>query len=222
VEKQFAQTDEAIVRYVNDTFAPEDGTLREIRERSAREGLPQIQLSPMDALHLEILTRAAGARKAVEIGTLGGYSGTAIARALPEGGRLFTCELEERNARVARESFERAGLGGKVAVLVGPARETLPGIEKEGPFDLVFIDADKTGYPAYLDWCASNLRVGGFVVADNTFAHGHIADTQLDDPETRRLVEAIREFNRGAAQGGRFRGTILPTGEGLTVAVRIK
>ena len=222
MEKKFAQTDPAIIAYVAEAFAPEDAVLREIRARSQREGLPQIQLGPMEALHLEILTRACGARKAVEIGTLGGYSGTVIARALPADGKLFTFELEEKNARVARESFERAGIARKVQVLVGPARENLPRIEAEGPFDLVFIDADKTAYPAYLEWCARNLRVGGTVVADNTFAHGHIADRKLDDPETRRLVEAVREFNRIAAEGGRFRATILPTGEGLTVAVKIK
>src|SRR5947208_11946485 len=142
---------------------PEDAVLQEIRERSQKAGLPEIQVGSMDALHLEVLTRAAGAAKAVEIGTLGGYSGTAIARGLADGGRLHTFELEPQHAELARESFRKAGVLDRVRIHVGPALERLPECEADAPFDLVFVDADKESYPAYLAWAARHLRVGGVV-----------------------------------------------------------
>ena len=205
-----------LVRYLNRVFRPEDAVLRETRDRSLRAGLPEIQVGGMDALHLEVLTRAAGARRAVEIGTLGGYSGTAIARGLAKGGRLHTFELEPRHAEVARESFRKAGVLDRVEIHVGPALERLPGIEGEAPFDLVFIDADKERYPAYLAWAAEHLRVGGIVLGDNTLAFGEIVDGR--SPGAR----ALREFNRELARGGRFRATLLPTGEGLTLGVKLR
>src|SRR5262249_52086334 len=155
--------------YVEELLEPEDAILREIRDRSAQEGLPRIAVGPFDGRHLEVLARMAGARRIVEIGTLGGYSGVCLARALPPGGKLDTFEYEPKHARVAEESFRRAGVADRVRIHVGPAIDRLPEIEPEGPFDLVFIDADKGGYPAYLAWATRNLRVGGTVVADNVF-----------------------------------------------------
>ena len=142
--------------------------LREIRERTVAAGLPAIAVGKMDGLHLELLARAANARRAVEIGTLGGYSGVCLLRGMPDG-RLDTFELEPKNAEVARESFTRAGVVDRVRIHVGPAAEKLRDIEGDGPFDLVFIDADKTGYPTYLTWAEEHLRVGGVVLLDNTF-----------------------------------------------------
>jgi caffeoyl-CoA O-methyltransferase len=212
----FGGREKKLVGYLNRVFQPEDPVLKEIRERSRKAGLPDIQLGPMDVLHLEILTRAFGARNAVEIGALGGYSGTAIARGLAAGGRLHTFELDARHAEVARESFRRAGVHDRVTLHLGPALERLAEIEAEAPFDLVFIDADKEGYPAYLAWAARHLRVGGAVLADNAFAFGEIVDGRGAGPE------ALREFNRELAQGGRFRATMLPTGEGLALGVKVR
>jgi len=203
-----------VAGYVELTFRPEDETLREVRERCAREGLPDIALSPMDALHLEVLTRACGARRAVEIGTLGGYSGIALARGLAPGGTLDTFEIDPHHAEVARESFRRAGVLDLVEIHVGPALEKLR--EVSGPIDLVFLDADKEGYPEYLSWAAERLRIGGLVIGDNTFAWGGIVTGK--DPG----ANALRAFNRELASGGRFRATLLPTGEGLTVGVKIR
>jgi caffeoyl-CoA O-methyltransferase len=212
----FGGREEKLVRYLSRVFQPEDAVLKEIRERSLKAGLPEIQLGGMDALHLEVLTRAAGARKAVEIGTLGGYSGTAIARGLGKGGRLHTFELERKHAEVALESFKKAGVLDRVMVHVGPALERLPEIEHEEPFDLVFIDADKESYPAYLAWAAHHLKVGGLVLGDNAFAFGEIVDGRSAG------AEALREFNKELAQGGRFRSTLLPTGEGLCLGVKVR
>jgi caffeoyl-CoA O-methyltransferase len=211
-----------IVEYTVDTFNPEDAILREVRERSERAGLPNIQVGSMDGLHLEVLARAAGARKAVEIGTLGGYSGICLLRGLQPGGKLHTFEYEALHADVARESFAKAGFTAQVRQYLGPALSNLPKVESEGPFDLVFIDADKPNYPAYLEWAAANLRVGGLLIGDNTFGFGMIADRKFADAEDEETVRALRTFNQQAASGGRFRATMIPTGEGLTVAVKIR
>lgn len=212
----FGGREDQLVRYLNKTFQPEDAVLKEIRERSLKAGLPEIQLGSMDALHLEVLTRASGAKKAVEIGTLGGYSGTAIARGLGKGSRLHTFELEQKHADVALVSFRKADVVDRVTVHVGPALERLPEIEREGPFDLVFIDADKDSYPKYLAWAAEHLKVGGVVLGDNAFAFGEIVDGRSAG------AKALREFNQELAQGKRFRATMLPTGEGLCMGVKIR
>jgi caffeoyl-CoA O-methyltransferase len=212
----FGGREKSLVGYLNRVFQPEDAALREARERSLKAGLPEIQVGSMDALHLEVLTRAVGARKAVEIGTLGGYSGTAIARGLGKGGRLHTFEIEQKHADVALETFRKAGVEDRVEIHLGPALERLPDVEGEAPFDLVFIDADKESYPAYLSWAARHLKIGGVVLGDNTFAFGEIVDGRSAG------AEAIREFNRELAQGGRFRSTLLPTGEGLTLGVKVR
>lgn len=211
-----AKADDKLNRYLVRTFHPEDPVLKEARERSLKAGLPEIQVGPMDALHLEVLARACGARKAVEIGALGGYSGIALARALGKDGRLHTFELDPKHAEVARESFRKAGVLDRVTLHVGPALERLPDCEGDGPFDLVFIDADKEGYPAYLAWAARHLRVGGVVLGDNAFAFGEIADGRGAGPV------AMRKFNEELATGGRFRSTMIPTGEGLVMGVKVK
>jgi len=211
-----AASDEKLLKYLGRVFKPEDATLKEIRERSLKAGLPEIQVGSMDALHLEVLTRAIGARRAVEIGTLGGYSGTAIARGLGEGGRLHTFELDQKHADLARDSFRKAGVLDRVTIHVGPALERLHKCESDGPFDLVFIDADKATYPGYLAWAARHLRVGGVVLGDNAFAFGEIADGKGEGPQ------AMRRFNQELAQGGHFRATMLPTGEGLAMGVKVR
>jgi len=216
VKDYSAKADDKLSRYLVRVFTPEDPVLRETRERSLRAGLPEIQVGPMDALHLEVLARACGATKAVEIGALGGYSGIALARALGKGGRLHTFELDPTHAEVARESFRKADVLDRVRIHVGPALERLPDCEDDAPFDLVFIDADKESYPGYLAWAARHLRVGGIVLGDNAFAFGEIVDGRGAGPV------AMRQFNEALAQGGRFRATMIPTGEGLALGVKIQ
>ncbi len=218
--KAFGQGDPALARWAEETFAPEDPVLAEIRERSARAGLPTIAVGPMDGLHLEVIARAVCAKKAVEIGTLGGYSGVCLARGMGPDGFLHTIEVEPRHAQVAAASFERAGVAGTVRIHVGSAQEKLAEIEREGPFDLVFVDADKQGYPAYLAWAERHLRVGGIVLADNAFAFGHIHETTpVADAQA---VAPMRAFAEGLARGGRFRATMIPTAEGLAMGVKVR
>jgi caffeoyl-CoA O-methyltransferase len=219
--KGFGQGDPALARWAEQLFAPEDAVLREIRARAVAEGLPAIAVGQMDGLHLEVLARAFGARKAVEIGTLGGYSGVCLLRGMGEGGVLHTFELEEKNAAVARESFEKAGFGKRAVVHVGPAQQTLRAIDALGPFDLCFIDADKAGYPAYLAWAAENLRIGGVVLGDNAFGWGGVAAADFGG-HAQASIEGLRTFSEALCRSGRFRATMLPTAEGLALGVKIR
>jgi predicted O-methyltransferase YrrM len=216
-DKGFGQGSPELKQWAERVFAPEDAVLREIRERAVAAGLPAIAVGRMDGLHLETLVRATAARRVVEIGTLGGYSGVCMARGLPAGGRLDTFELSPTNAAVARESFARAGVTDRVQVHVGPALETLREIEADAPFDLVFIDADKTGYPKYLTWAEQHLRVGGVVLLDNAFGSGHVVAP--DDDGARAINECAERLG---APGGRWRGTMLPTEEGLAFGVKVR
>lgn len=219
--KGFGQGDAALAAWAESVYQPEDPILREIRERSDAAGLPPVQVGRFDGLHLEVIARACGARRAVEIGTLGGYSGVCLLRGLGEGGHLHTFELDARRADLARASFALAGFADRVTVHVGPAAERLPLVEAEGPFDLVFVDADKTSYPGYLAWAEEHLRVGGVLLADNTFGFGQV-HRELSAGESADAMAALREFSRRLASGGRFRATMLPTAEGLSFGVKVR
>ncbi len=219
--KAFGQGDAALAAWAETVYRPEDDVLREIRERSVAAGLPPIQVGRFDGLHLEVLARAAGARLGVEIGTLGGYSGVCLLRGMGEEGFLHTFELERRHAEVARASFERAGVAARVRIHLGPAADKLREIEREGPFDLVFVDADKTGYPAYLAWAESHLKIGGILLADNTFGFGHVHE-ERPAGESREAMAGLRAFSERLARGGRFRATMLPTAEGLSFGVKVR
>jgi caffeoyl-CoA O-methyltransferase len=219
MNKSFGNDDTHLAEWLERMYAPEDEVLAEIRARSAAAGLPDIQVAALDARHLEVLARAGGAKRAVEIGTLGGYSGVAILRGLGPGGELDTIDSEPRHAEVARESFRRAGFGAGARVHVGPALEVLPRLVARGPYDLVFIDADKEGYPRYLDWAADNLRLGGVVLLDNAFLFGHLHEPPAGERAT--SIKAMQAVHEKLARSGHFRATPLPTGEGLAMGVKI-
>ena len=221
MNKQFGNDDRRLAEFIAQLYQPEDELLREVRARTAAAGLPDIQVAPLDGRHLELLARAAGARRAVEIGTLGGYSGVSLLRGMEPDGVLHTIEIEPRHAAVARETFERAGYlpGKRVHIHVGAATEVLQTLNTRGPFDLVFIDADKESYPLYLDWAASNLRKGGVVLGDNAFLFGRLADSARG--ENAAAINAMRAFHETLARSGLFRATVLPTGEGLAFGVRV-
>ena len=210
------QSDPAVGRYLDSVLGPEDAVLAEIRERSLAAGLPEIEVARLDGRHLEAIARAARAKKIVEIGTLGGYSGVCLARALPPEGTLDTFEFEPKHAEVARESFRRAGLAGRVRIHLGRAIEKLPEIARDGPFDVVFVDADKAGYPDYYRWAAANLRRGGVLLADNVVR----AAFGPQEGWSRESVEALDRFNRLLAAGKEFVPTFIPTVEGMAMGVK--
>lgn len=153
-------------------FAPEDEGLRVAIAAGKAAGLPEIQISPIQGKLLQLLAAACSAQKILEIGSLAGYSGIWLARALPTAGRLIALEINPRHAEIIRQSFARAGVGDKTEVRVGKALDLLPQLESEAPFDLVFIDADKPTYPAYLDWALRLTRPGSIIVADNCIRRG--------------------------------------------------
>jgi caffeoyl-CoA O-methyltransferase len=219
--KGFGQNDPELARWTERVFEPEDQVLREIRERCQAAGLPPIQVSGCEARHLEVIARLAGAHRAVEIGTLGGYSGVALLRGMGPGGFLHTFEIDPDHASVARESFQRAGFSGRVAIHLGAALEKLEAIEGQAPFDLVFIDADKEGYPDYLAWAEEHLRPGGVVLADNAFGFGHVHDLGYRGEDASALA-GLRRFAERLARGGRFIATMLPTEEGLAMGVKVR
>ncbi len=221
MEKRYA-ADPALADYVERVFADHDPVLADVRARQQAAGMPDIQVGRLDGLHLEVIARAAAARKVVEIGTLGGYSGVCLLRGMPPDGVLYTFEAEARHAEVARATFEKVGAADRVRLFVGKAAERLPEIEAEAPFDLVFIDADKAGYPAYLGWAGKHLREGGVVLGDNAFLFGRVAGAPTGDPREDAGLRAMQSFNQALARGGRFRATMLPTGEGLAMGVKLR
>jgi caffeoyl-CoA O-methyltransferase len=210
---------EKLVEYVRELFAVEDEALKLSGAISIERGIPRISIRPEEGRMLQFMLAAVGAKKVVEIGTLAGYSGTWMARALPENGRLISLEIDEDHAEAAREVFEKAGVADRVEVRVGPAMETLVEIEGRGPFDAVFIDADKTGYPDYLAWAIENIRVGGLVMGHNTFRKGAIANPEAQD---RPDVIAMKKFNERLANDPRLLGTIIPVGDGIGAAIKLE
>jgi predicted O-methyltransferase YrrM len=206
---------DALADYITANFARPDAALQQVLEAIPRLGLPTITVRPEEGRFLQFLVRACGARRVVEIGTLGGYSGIWLARGLPEGGRLITLELEPAHAAIAREHFALAGVAGRVEVRVGDAHDLLPALRPEGPFDFCFIDADKTSYDDYLDWALANVRPGGVIAAHNAFRRGTILDSSNQDDNTR----AVRAFNARFAAEPRLLSTIYPGGDGTLVGV---
>ena len=196
----------AVDRYLTDLFVPPDAALDAALEASAAAGLPEIQVSPCQGKLLHLLARSHGAKDILELGTLGGYSTIWLARALPPGGRLITLEYEPKHAEVARANMARAGLADMVEIRIGAALETLPQLAADGrgPFDLIFIDADKEGYPEYLDWALKLSRRGSLIIADNVVRQGAVIDLADDRPD----MVAIRRFNEKLAADPRLSATV--------------
>ncbi len=170
--------------YIAEELLPDDPAMEEVLRACGSAGLPAIQITPPQGMLLHILARAIGARRILEIGTLGGYSSIWLARAAGRFGKVTTLEIDPRHAEVARDNFERAGVAAHVDVRVGDARETLHRLaaERAGPFDMVFIDADRPHYDEYLDWAVRLGRPGTLIVVDNVVKEGAVLDPATTDP----------------------------------------
>jgi predicted O-methyltransferase YrrM len=199
----------AVDQYLCDVLVASDPALDAATAARAAAGLPSHDVSPNEGKLLHLLARMQGARAILEIGTLAGYSTIWLARALPPGGRLVTLEADPRHADLARANLARAGLAGIVDVRVGPAMETLPRLaaERAGPFDLVFIDADKRNNPGYLEWSLKLSRPGTLIVADNVVRGGTVADPTTADPD----AQGVRRFNAMIAADPRLAATAIQT-----------
>lgn len=209
------ETRNRCVEYATELYAPESPTHGWIRQELESRGLPLVQVSALEGRLLALLARSVGATRLLELGTLGGYSALWLLSLLDAHARLVTVEKDPRAAALAREAFRRAGEGDRVDLREGDARELLHELPGTPPFDFVFIDADKTGYPRYLEATAAVTRPGGLVAADNTFWSGRAANPPEPEDEATR---AIRAFNRTMAEDPRFEAVIVPVRDGLTVA----
>src|ERR1051325_192830 len=200
--------------YIAGLFGAEDGVLAALREEADRTGLPPIAISADEGRLLQVLLTLIKARRVLEVGTLGGYSAICMARSLPSDGRLVTIEIEPKHAEFARRYIERAGHGERVEVRVGRALDVLPSLDGE-KFDAIFLDADKEPLPTYFEWGLRLVRSGGLIIADNALWGGRVFDNEPGDEKTR----AVRELNRRMSTDPRVLGIIVPTHDGVAVAV---
>ncbi|MBL8860673.1 MAG: O-methyltransferase [Planctomycetes bacterium] len=205
----------AFLDYLAQRTAGDDAFFLALKAAARAAGIPAIWIPPEQGSLLQVLLRAARAREVVEVGTLAGYSAIWMARALPAGGRVRTIELAARHAAFAREWIAQSDVAGRIEVLEGRGLDRLRELPDRS-VDAVFLDADKAGYAAYADEAARVLVPGGLLLADNAFAFGQVLDERPADPD----APAIQDFNERLARDARFRGLIVPIGDGLWVATR--
>ena len=200
--------------YISGLFAPEDELLASLREEADRTGMPPIAISPDEGRLLQVLLTAINARQVLEVGTLGGYSAIWMARALPPDGHLLSLELEPTHAEFARRYVDRAGLADRIEIRLGRALDVLPSLDGR-QFDAMFLDADKEPLPTYFDWGLRLVRAGGLIIADNALWGGRVLDQDVSDAKT----AAVRELNRRMATDPRVLSILVPTHDGVAVAV---
>ena len=199
----------AVDDYLVETFLPDEPAFALALADSETAGLPTIQVSPPQGRLLELLARMLNARKILEIGTLGGYSTLWLARGLAPGGRILTLELEAKHAEVARKNFARAGRQDAIELKLGPALETLPRLvaENAGPFDLIFVDADKANLADYFTWSVKLARPGTLILVDNVVRDGEVVNAASADD----MVHGVRRMNARIAAEPRVSATVLQT-----------
>jgi caffeoyl-CoA O-methyltransferase len=199
----FGQVDD----YIRDLVGKEDDALKAAAHSVVDHGIPPIAVSVNQGKFLHVMALAVRAKKILEIGTLAGYSTIWMARALPADGKLISLEYDPKHADVARANIDRAGLSNKVEVRVGKAIDSLPELEKEkaGPFDMIFIDADKPPYKEYYEWAIRLSRPGTLIIADNVIREGKVLDPKSEDD----MVQGVRRFNRAMADNAATIGTIV-------------
>ena len=201
-------------RYLVDHGTPPDEIQRELIEETRKlGGISIMQIAPEQGAFMTLLTRALGARRAVEVGTFTGYSALCIARGLPPGGQLLCCDVSEEWTAVARRFWAKAGVDDRIELRLGPAADTLRALPEEESFDLAFVDADKGGYPVYVEEILKRLRPNGVILVDNVLWMGRVADPEARDEAT----QAIRAFNDRVARDPRVDCVMLPVSDGLTI-----
>lgn len=211
---------DGLAEYLRQITLHEPPALRNVREESEGHPHASMQTSPEQGQFLNFLVRITGAKRILEVGTFMGYSSTWMALALPPGGRLTACDLSEEYTRRARQTWREAGVEDRIELRLGPALPTLDALAAEGSagaFDLAFIDADKSNYAAYYDRAMNLVRTGGVIAVDNVLWHGRVADPEDRDADT----EAIRAFNRKLHDDPRIALSLVPLGDGLTLACKL-
>jgi len=206
-------------QYVSENWVDEPEVLQELRAETATRENSDLQISPEQGQFLTVLVKAIGAKRTLDIGVFTGYSSTVVALALPEDGKVVACDVSDEYTRIAQQYWAKAGISRKVDLRLGPALETLDRLVQDGwsnTFDFAFIDADKTNYLGYFERCLDLIRPGGVIAADNVLWSGRIADPADRGEGT----EHIREFNRKVRADTRVAASLVPLGDGLTVAVK--
>ncbi|KAA8729372.1 O-methyltransferase [Ewingella americana] len=193
--------------YIVDKLVGSDDTLDAILQNNARAGLPAHDVAPNQGKLLALFAQMVGAKRILEIGTLGAYSTVWLARALPEGGEVVTLEADQHHAQVARQNIELAGLQSRIKLHQGPALDTLPALIDSGPFDMIFIDADKPNNPHYLQWALKLSRPGTLIIGDNVVRDGEVVNPASDDDR----VQGVRSFFDLIAEEPRLSATALQT-----------
>ncbi|MBU9817797.1 O-methyltransferase [Rahnella sp. C60] len=197
----------AVDDYLVSHLVQSDPVLEQVLKNNHQAGLPAHDVAPNQGKLLALLAQITGAQKVLEIGTLGAYSTLWLARALPALGKVVTLEADPHHARVAKTNIELAGLQDKITLHVGPAAQTLPGLQAEAPFDLIFIDADKPGNPLYLEWALKLSKPGTLIIGDNVVREGAVVDPHSDDAR----VQGVRRFIEMIEQEPRLSATALQT-----------
>ncbi len=213
--KRDSESDKSL--YIKRLFAKEDGILKATRSSIETNNIDPINISAPEAKLVQILLKLHNCKTLVEVGTLVGYSAIWAARALPYNGKVYTFEKDPKVAEVAARNFASSDVQAKIEMIVGDAHEKLDSIKNKGPFDAIFIDAEKSGYPKYLDWAEKNLRSGGMIIGDNTFLFGKVYENGVEEDKSTR---AMKEFNARLADETKYEGIIIPTNEGMTVALK--
>jgi len=212
--------DARLYTYLQDHSLRELPVQRELREATAGMKHAGMQISPEQGQFMQLLARMVNARRAIEVGVFTGYSSLAVALALPEDGKLVACDVNEEWTAMARRFWEKAGVASRIELRLQPAQRTLDALiaaGESGTYDFAFIDADKSGYAAYFERCLALLRKGGLIVVDNTLWSGAVADPAKDDGDTR----AIRAFNDAVHRDTRVAVSMLPIGDGVTLALKL-
>jgi predicted O-methyltransferase YrrM len=219
VDKQFINVDKNLYEYVLSVSLRESETLRRLREETANDSMSILQITPDQGQLLALLVKAVGASRVLEIGTYTGYSALCMAEALPENGRLITCDISVEWTDVGRRYWQEAGLDDKIELRIGPAVDTLEALLADGQeqrFDMAFIDADKVNYCNYYDLAMKLVRPGGLILVDNTLWKGRVADDSVQDADTR----AIRAANARIYDDSLVDVSVNPVGDGLTLVYK--
>jgi predicted O-methyltransferase YrrM len=204
----------ALHDYLVEHGAPPDAVQRALIDATAKLGpIARMQIAPEQGAFMTLLTRATGARRAVEVGTFTGYSALCVARGLPDDGKLLCCDVSDEWTSIGKPYWEKAGVAHKIELRLGPAAETLRALPQEDLFDLAFIDADKESYPIYFEEILVRLRPNGLILVDNVLWMGNVVNPEASDANTR----AIRAFNDHVAGDERVDCVMLPLGDGVTV-----
>ncbi|KZT11378.1 O-methyltransferase family 3 protein [Laetiporus sulphureus 93-53] len=208
--------------YHNSFLIPPDEALERARKASDEAGLPSIAVSTAQGKFLNLLVRSHGAKRVLEVGTLGGYSTIWLARAVPQDGQVITCEISEKHAKVARDNIAHAGLASKVKLLLGPAAETLKTMQPDQPFDFIFIDADKPGNLTYLLEAKRLIKKGGVIIVDNVVRHGMVANPNADDDNSKGVRKLLEHLKTDKELDATTIGTVGEKGwDGFTYIVRL-